>query len=126
MRKVAYPFAAAALCAAGPAFASSTIECRSTLSPTDGPLLSLIVGTAGIAQVRLSQGNDSWTTGQGANAPVIAQSWYDRASLRLSVVDANAETELARLETWRRRGWSYSGTLRFGGRTWQMRCAEAG
>jgi hypothetical protein len=126
MRRSACLFVAAASCVAGPAFATSTFACRSTLSPTDGPQLSMTVGTAGITQARLTQGTDNWTTGQGATAPAIAQSWFDRNSLRLVLVGANGETELARLETWRRRGWSYQGTLRFGGRTWQVRCSEAG
>ena len=120
---------AAALGAATPAFASTTMLCRSTLSPTDGPQLWLTVGTgpgSGITQARLEQGNRSFTTGEGRGGPVIGQSWLDRNSLRLTVVDANAETEIARLETWRRRGWSYAGTLRYGGRTWQMRCSEEG
>ena len=126
MRKIAYLFAAAALAAATPAFATSTIACSSTLSPTDGPRLWLVVGTAGISQARLEQGNQSFVTGQGANAPVIAQSWLDRNSLRLAIVTANAETEIARLETWRRAGTSYFGNLRYAGRTWRMRCAEEG
>jgi hypothetical protein len=121
--------AAVSLVAATPAFASSTMLCRSTLSPTNGPELWLTIGTgpgAGIVQARLSQGGRGFTTGEGARAPVISQSWLDRASLRLVVTDANAETELARLETWRRTGWSYFGTLRYGGQTWRVRCSEEG
>jgi hypothetical protein len=117
------------LCAATPAFATSTMLCRSMLSPTNGPQLWLTVGTgagSGIIQARLEQGNRGFTTGQGQGSPVISQSWLDRASLRLVVADANAETEIARLETWRRAGWSYVGTLRYGGQTWRMRCSEEG
>jgi hypothetical protein len=126
MRRMAYLFAAAALGAATPAFATSTIGCHSTLSPTDGPRLWLVVGTAGISQARLEQGNQRFVTGQGANAPVIAQSWLDRNSLRLAIVNADAETEIARLETWRRAGTTYFGTLRYEGRTWRVRCSEEG
>lgn len=118
--------AAAALCAATPAFATGTILCQSTLSPTDGPRLWLTVGSAGIVQARLEQGGRRLTTGEGANAPLIAQSWLDRTSLRLAVFDANAEDELVRLETWRRTGTVWLGTLRYGGRTWRVRCAEEG
>jgi hypothetical protein len=117
------------LLAATPAFATGAMLCRSTINPANGPELWLTVGTgpgSGIIQVRLEQGGRGFTTGEGRGAPVIGQSWLDRNSLRLTVVDANAETEVARLETWRRRGWSYSGTLRYGGRTWQMRCSEEG
>ncbi len=120
---------AACLLSASPAFATGTILCRSTISPTQGPELWLSVGNgpgSGIVGVRLTQGNQGFTTGQGARAPVIAQSWLDRNSLRLAITDANAETEIARLETWRRTGWSYFGTLRYGGRTWRMRCSEEG
>lgn len=121
--------AAASLFAATPAFATSTMFCRSTLSPANGPQLWLTVGAgpaAGIVQARLEQAGRGFTTGQGARAPIIAQAWLDRASLRLVVADADAEAELARLETWRRSGWSYFGTLRYGGRSWRVRCSEEG
>ena len=127
--KIASLSAAAALFAATPAVASSTMLCRSTLSPTNGPELWLTIGAGpapGITQARLVQGGRGFTTGEGARAPVIAQSWLDRASLRLVVADANAETEIARLETWRRSGWSYLGTLRYAGQTWRVRCSEEG
>ena len=123
------PIVAAFAFSATPAFATGTMLCRSTLSPTNGPELWLTVGTgpgSGIIQARLAQAGRGFTTGEGARAPVISQSWLDRNSLRLVVVDANAETELARLETWRRTGWSYFGTLRYGGQTWRMRCSEEG
>jgi hypothetical protein len=121
--------ASAALLAATPAFATSTILCRSTVSPTDGPQLWLSVGNgpgSGVIQARLAQGGRTITTGEGQRAPVIGQSWLDRNSLRLTMIDANAENEILRLETWRRSGWSYFGTLRHGGRTWRVRCSEEG
>jgi len=129
MKCVGLFVAVAALGGATPAFATSTIDCQSTISPTDGPRLSLVVGSgpgAGIVQARLQQGGQDLTTGHGGGAPFISQSWLDRASLRLAIVDANAETEIARLETWRRAGTSYFGTLRYGGRTWRVRCSEEG
>jgi len=122
--------AAAALgCAATPAFATSTIGCRSTISPTDGPQLWLVVGTgpgSGVVQARLEQSGRGFTTGEGQGAPVVGQSWLDRHSLRLTLIDASAENEILRLETWKRSGWSYSGTLRYAGRTWRVRCSEEG
>ncbi|HTU11266.1 MAG TPA: hypothetical protein VMG08_10260 [Allosphingosinicella sp.] len=128
--KIASLAAAAALfCVASPAFATSTILCQSTISPTDGPRLWLVTGNApgsGVIQARLEQGSRRFATGEGPGAPVIGQSWLDRNSLRLAIVDANAETELVRLETWRRAGTSYRGTLRYGGRSWQVRCTEEG
>lgn len=121
--------AAALLCIATPAFATGTIGCRSTISPTDGPQLWLVVGNApgsGVIQARLEQSGRSFTTGEGQDAPRIGQSWLDRHSLRLTIIDANAENEVARLETWRRSGTSYFGNLRHGGRTWRVRCSEEG
>jgi hypothetical protein len=126
MKCVILIFAAAASCAASPAFATSTMSCGSTISPTDGPRLWLAVGAASsITEARLAQGNQGFTTGQGASAPVIAQSWLDRNSLRLAIVDARG-TELARLETWRRARTVYFGTLRYDGRTWRVRCSSQG
>ncbi len=129
MKTASLAVAAATLLAAGPAFATGSILCRSTISPTDGPELWLVTGTApgsGVVQARLVQGNQGFTTGEGQDAPVLAQNWLDRASLRLVIIDANAEREIARLETWRRAGTSYLGTLRYGGRTWRVRCSEEG
>ena len=105
--RLASCIAAAVLAAASPAFATSTILCRSTLSPADGPTLALIVGAgeaSGVLQASLTQGRRPFTTGQGPAAPVIAQAWIDRFALRLDVVDANAETRILRLDTRRRRG----------------------
>lgn len=126
MKPVAVIAAVAALCVASPAFATSTIVCTSTISPTDGPQLSLVVGSGpgvGIVQARLQQGGRDLTASDEQGAPVISQSWLDRTSLRLSLVDANAEREIVRLEAWRRSGGSYFGTMRFGGRTWRVRCS---
>jgi hypothetical protein len=125
--RLASCIAAALLAASSPAYATSTILCRSTVSPTDGPSLSLVVGhgtASGIAQARFAQGGESYTTGVGAGAPMIAQAWLDRHSLRLDIVDANAETRLVRLDT-RRRGSGYAGILIHAGRTWRVRCEEA-
>ena len=75
MNSVSYLIAAAALGAATPAFATGTIACRSTINPTDGPALWLTVGSgpgSGVIQVRLEEGNRSFTTGQGADGPSSA------------------------------------------------------
>lgn len=121
--------AAALLAAASPALATGTILCRSTISPTDGPQLSLVVGHgagSGVSQARLTFGDQGFTTGQGADAPVIAQAWLDRYMLKLDIVDANADAVIASLDTRRRRGSDYLGMLRYRGRTWRVRCDEAG
>jgi len=127
--RLASCIAAILLAAATPAFATSTILCRSTISPTDGPSLSLVVGTgetAGIVQAHFTQGNETFTTGQGSGAPAISQAWLDRNQLKLDIVDADAESFVVRLDTRRRRGWVYTGTLIHRGRTWRVRCDEEG
>lgn len=121
--------AALSFAAASPALATGTILCRSTVSPADGPSLALVVGNGeavGVVQARVQGLGPPFTTGQGAGAPVIAQSWLDRDTLRLDIVDANAERRILRLDTRRRRGFDYLGLLYHGGRTWRMRCGEEG
>lgn len=126
--RLASCIATAALAAASPAFATSTILCRSIVSPGDGPALALIVGSgeaAGVVQASLSHSGRPFVTGQGPAAPAIAQSWIDLNSLRLDIVDANAERRILRLDT-RRRGNDYLGILILEGRTWRVRCSEEG
>ena len=127
--KAASRIAAAILaCAASPAVATSTIVCRSTVSPLNGPELALVVGSApsGVVQARLSLGTESFTTGVGTGAPVIGQAWLDRDMLKLDIMDANAESLIARLDTRRRRGSDYRGILIHRGRTWRVRCSVEG
>ncbi len=127
--RLASCIAAALLATASPAFATGTILCRSTTSPTHGPALALIVGhgaAGGVIQARLTQDGDGFTTGEMPGAPVIAQAWLDRQRLQLDIVDANAEGHVARLDTRRRRGLAYTGILIYRGRTWRVRCDEAG
>jgi len=129
MRLASCIAAALVLCAASPALASSTIACRSTISPADGPELWLSVGSGeagGITGASLTLGRETLTAGQGPNAPVISQAWIDRYTLRLDLVDANAESRLVRLDARRRRGSDYLGTLVHAGRTWRVRCEEEG
>lgn len=121
--------AAAGLFAATPALATGTILCRSTISPADGPQLSLVVGTgpgSGILQARFELDRIRFTTSEGRGAPVIGQAWIDEHSLRLDLVDANAEGRLVRLDTRRRGGADYRGILIHAGRTWRVRCTEEG
>ena len=124
--RVAACIATAALVAASPALATSTILCRSTISPTDGPQLSLVVGTAGVAQAHFALGGERFTTGEGRAAPTIAQSWIDEYALKLDIADANADARIVRLDTRRRRGSDYLGILIHNGRTWRVRCGEEG
>lgn len=124
--KAASCIAAALLSLASPALATSTILCRSTVSPGQGPELSLVIGPAGIFQAHFSFGEERFTTGVGTDAPIIAQSWLDRDLLKLDIMDANVETRIARLDTTRRGGSAYLGILIHRGRTWRVRCSEEG
>jgi hypothetical protein len=121
--------AAAGLCAATPALATSTILCRSTVSPAGGPQLSLVVGNgpgSGILQARFELDRIRFATSEGPAAPVIGQAWIDEHSLRLDIIDANAEGRLVRLDARRRSGSDYRGILIHAGRTWRVRCSEEG
>jgi len=127
--KHAFCFAAALLGIASPAVATSTIACRSTISPATGPAFDVSVGSgeaAGIFLARFALGDEHYATGQGAEAPAIVQSWIDNRQLKVAVADANAESIITRLETWRRTGNDYLGTLTHRGRTWRVRCSEEG
>jgi hypothetical protein len=123
--KLASCTAAALLALASPAVATSTILCRSTASPGNGPELSLVIGPTGVAQAHFALGNERFTTG-GDGAPMIGQSWLDRVSLRLDIFDSNADARLLRLDTRRRGGSDHLGILIHRGRTWQVRCSEEG
>jgi hypothetical protein len=126
--RLASCIAAVLLAAASPAFATGTILCRSTISPSAGPSLSLSVGNGlgqGVSQARLTFGSESFTTGSGG-APVISQSWIDNEILKLDILDANFDAHLGRLDTRRLRGLSYVGTFLYRGRTWRVRCDEEG
>ncbi len=129
MRPASILAAAAGLFAATPALATSTLLCRSTISPRNGPALPLVVGNGpgtGILQARFELGDTRFGTGEGPGAPVIGQAWIDEHSLRLDIVDANAEGRIVRLETRRRGGSDYRGILIHAGRTWRVRCTEEG
>jgi hypothetical protein len=127
--KPALCIAAVLLGTASPSLATATIFCRSTINPTSGPALDLSVGSGaggGIFQARFSLGDERYTTGQGAAAPTIVQSWIDDRQLKLEVVDANAELVVTRLDARLRGGFSYLGILIHRGRTWHVRCSEEG
>jgi hypothetical protein len=121
-KKFAGAIAAAAFLAATPALATSTIHCR---SPDRGaPRLDLSVGNSpsAITQARLVDGSRELITGQDGGSPRITQSWLDARMLRLDLADANVENLIARLDTRKRRGASFDGTLRYRDRTWRISC----
>ena len=119
MRSAAAVVTAAILSAASPAHATSSASCRGTINPE--VTLHLVIGhMAGpvIAQARFGDGT---VTGNGG--ATISQSWLDEQALHLDIVDSNGSRYVARLRTTRpsERG-QYAGTLRYGGRTYQVRC----
>ena len=111
--------ATAALMAAAPAYATGSASCRGTINPeiTLDLVIGHMVGPV-IAQARFGDGT---VTGNGG--ATIAQSWLDEQALHLDIVDSNGSRYVARLRTTRpsERG-AYTGTLRYGGRTYQVRC----
>ena len=111
--------AAALLTSATPALATASATCRGTINPEIR--LDLVIGhMVGpvIAQARFGDGT---VTGDGG--PTIAQSWLDEQALHLDIVDANGGRYVARLRTWRpSEHGDYAGSLRYGGRQYQVRC----
>ena len=111
--------AAAFLTSASPAFATGSASCRGTINPeiTLDLVIGHMVGPV-IAQARFGDGT---VTGNGG--ATIAQSWLDEQALHLDIVDSNGSRYVARLRTTRpsERG-PYAGTLRYGGRAYQVRC----
>ncbi|MFN3725091.1 MAG: hypothetical protein ACK4SZ_02175 [Allosphingosinicella sp.] len=122
-------FAAAAFVTAGllvgasPALATSSASCRGTVNPdiTLDLVIGHMVGPV-IAQARFGDGT---VTGNGG--AMISQSWLDEQALHLDIVDSNGSRYVARLRTTRpsERG-QYAGTLRYGGRQYQVRCRIEG
>ena len=116
--KLAIPFAIAAAALAGPALATSGLQCRPTSG--SGPALDLVVGHGAgpvLVQARL------------AGEPMaVAQSWIDARYLWLDLVDADASRYEAKLRAVfqpRLRGRPALGTLERGGRTYRVRCVES-
>ena len=112
---------------AAPAQATGSGTCRALLQPE--LRLELVIGhttSPVIAQVRLRDGSRLLQTG-APDGPIIAQSWVDAFVLNLELTNADASTSVARLQTFKRRGQNeYAGTLRYGGRSYQVRCRIEG
>ncbi|WP_166038290.1 hypothetical protein [Sphingosinicella sp. YJ22] len=124
MRSAAAAFVTAALMtSATPALATGSASCRGTINPeiTLDLVIGHMVGPV-IAQARFGDGT---VTGDGG--ATIAQSWLDAQALHVDIVDANGSQYIARLRTTRpsERG-QYAGTLRYGGRQYQVRCRVEG
>ena len=113
-----YRVAAAALCFATPALATSGLDCRPVSGR--GPELSLVVGHGAgpaVAGARLD--------GRQAR---VAQGWIDSQRVWVDLVDGQAMRYEAKLRAAfqpKLRGRPAFGTLVRNGRTWQVRCVES-
>ena len=112
--------AAAAFLAAAPAFATSSIHCRTAR----GPELWLGIGNepgSGIFQARIVNGREEIATGETRGAPRVVQSLVNPRRLSLRLAPGGARGTLASLAAVRR-GVPYVGTFTWRGRTWPVRC----
>ena len=124
MRSAAAAFVTAALLAsATPALATGSASCRGTVNPeiTLDLVIGHLVGPV-VAQARFGDGS---VTGDGG--ATISQSWLDEQALHVDIVDASGSSYVARLRSWRpsERG-DYTGSLRYGGRQYRVRCRVEG
>jgi hypothetical protein len=120
--KTASLFAAAsAFLATTPAFATSSIHCRTARS---GPELWLGVGSdagSGVFQARILNGREEIVTGAARGAPRVTRSVVNRHRLSLTIAPGGARGTLASLSA-TRRGVPYVGTFIWRGRSWPVRC----
>ena len=121
MRTASPLILAAGLCAATPAFATSSILCR---SQPRGPEIWLGVGNGddiGIFQARIVDGRREIVTGHGRGAPRIVSQIVNPRRLALRIVAAGRRGPFATLQAVSR-GTPYLGTFSYRGRTWRIRC----
>ena len=121
MRTASLTAAAALFLAATPAFATSSIHCR---TGPRGPDIWLVVPNepgAGITGARIIQGREEIVTGQTRGGPWISQSRLDERQLRLRVAPGGTRGVIMVL-TAIRRGTPYVGNVVWRGRTWPVRC----
>lgn len=106
--------------AATPAFATSSIHCRTP----GGPDIWLTVPTArgaGISDARIVLGREEIAAGRTRDGPWIAQSLVNPRRLSLRIAPGGARGTLLLLNA-ARRGTPYVGNAVFRGRTWLVRC----
>ena len=123
MRLASLLVPAAALFAATPASATSTIFCTPAGRP--GLQLFLSVGNGappegGIVSVRIVEGRREIVTGDDRSGARLANPFVSPRALRFDVTMAG--TLLARLDARTTRGPAYRGTLRWRGRASPVRC----
>ena len=121
MRTASLTAAAALFLAATPAFATSSIHCR---TGRGGPDIWLVVPNergAGIDQARIVHRGQETVISTTGDGPRIAQSALSERRLSLRIIHPRAQGTLLRL-TASRRGTPYVGLLGWRGGTWQVRC----
>jgi hypothetical protein len=121
MRTASLTAAAALFFAATPAFATSSIHCR---TGRGGPDIWLVVPNergAGIDQARIVNGREEIVTGRTRGGPWISRSTLDEDRLTLRVAPGGTRQVILVIDA-ARRGTAYVGTAVFRGRTWRTRC----
>lgn len=121
MRTASLTAAAALFFAATPAFATSSIHCRTR---GGGPDIWLTVPNergAGIAAARITQGREEIVTGQSRGGPWVSQSFINLRRLNLRVAPGGTR-DVILVVTAARRGTPYVGTAVWRGRTFPVRC----
>jgi len=121
MRTASLCAAVALLLAATPAFATSSIHCR---TGPRGPELWLGVGNdtrVGLFQARILHGREEIVTGATRGAPRIVRSFVNPRRLSLRIAPGGGRGTFASL-TATRRGVPYVGTFTWRGRTLPVRC----
>jgi hypothetical protein len=127
MRFAAPAFAlAAALLAATPAAATQGQFCRPVAD--GGPVISIVIGSLGIAGATITDGDRTRTTMGGERELATRQSWIDADRLWIDFTDADLMTDEGRLRLQRvgsGRARGFAGTFARGGRIYRMRCEES-
>lgn len=121
MRTASLAAVSALFLAASPAFATSSIHCRTR---GHGPDIWLTVPNergAGISGATITQGREEIVTGQTRGGPWISQSRLDEGELRLRVAPGGNRNVIL-VVTALRRGTPYVGTAVWRGRTFPVRC----
>jgi hypothetical protein len=121
MKTASLTVAAALFCVASPAFATSSIHCRTGVRGPDIWLVVPIEPGAGIVEARIVQGREEIATGRTRGGPWISQSSLDEARIRLRVAPGGNRQVILVLDA-ARRGTPYIGTVVWRGRTWPVRC----
>jgi len=109
-----------ALLAATPAYATSSIHCRTA----NGPDIWLVVPNergAGVTQARIVIGREELVTGETRGGPWVSRGTVNQRLLSLRVAPGGASGTLLLLNA-TRRGVPYVGNVTFRGRSWPVRC----